>query len=207
MATPRFIYFDLGNVLLTFDHEIAIAKFAKLTGHDTAAIRAAIFESGLQQRYESGQIDDDAFAAAIGHACPHSLATHELLTLCSDIFALNVSIVPVVAHLHAAGHRLGILSNTCRAHWEFVARGRFAVLQHFFPIQILSYEVGSMKPDPAIYAAAVDAAGVEPDEVFFTDDRPENVAGALAAGLDAEPFETVPGLIRQLTKRNVRLNI
>jgi putative hydrolase of the HAD superfamily len=207
VATPRFIYFDLGNVLLTFDHEIAVRELAARTGYDQDRIRKSIFESGLQQRYECGEIDDDAFAAAFDAACPSELDTSEILRVCSDIFSLNVPIIPVIAHLHAAGHRLGILSNTCRAHWEFVAIGRFAALQRFFPVRILSFEVGCMKPGARIYESATAAAGVEPHEIFFTDDRPENVAGAREAGLDAEPFETVSGLIRQLAKRGVRFNI
>jgi lambda repressor-like predicted transcriptional regulator len=32
MKSPKFIYFDLGNVLLFFDHQRATRKIAELTG-------------------------------------------------------------------------------------------------------------------------------------------------------------------------------
>ena len=45
-----------------------------------------------------------------------------------------------------------------------------------------------MKPDRAIYDAAIVRAGTSASEVFFVDDRAENVVGAQAAGLDAVQF-------------------
>jgi FMN phosphatase YigB (HAD superfamily) len=68
---------------------------------------------------------------------------------------------------------------------------------------ILSYEVGSMKPDRAIYEAAIRRAGVAAHEVFFTDDRLENVEGALAAGIDAVQFVNADQLIADLQARGV----
>ena len=37
----------------------------------------------------------------------------------------------------------------------------------------------------AIFETAIRVAGHSPDEIFFVDDRAENVEGARAAGLDA----------------------
>lgn len=42
-----------------------------------------------------------------------------------------------------------------------------------------------MKPDPAAFQHAIDAAGVPAEEIVFLDDMPWNVAGALAVGLQA----------------------
>jgi HAD superfamily hydrolase (TIGR01509 family) len=63
-----------------------------------------------------------------------------------------------------------------------------------------------MKPAPEIYAAAAAMAAVAPEEIFYTDDRPDNVAGAIAAGYDAVLFQDVRQLARELRRRGVQWN-
>jgi putative hydrolase of the HAD superfamily len=75
---------------------------------------------------------------------------------------------------------------------------------------VISAEVGTSKPDPAIFARGLAVAGVRPDEALHVGDTPEtDVAGALAAGLravhldrsgaDTEAMSSLaglPGLVR-----------
>jgi FMN phosphatase YigB (HAD superfamily) len=49
-------------------------------------------------------------------------------------------------------------------------------------------------------------AQVAPAEIFFTDDRAENVAGALAAGWQAVQFQSVQALSEDLRSRGVQFN-
>jgi putative hydrolase of the HAD superfamily len=44
---------------------------------------------------------------------------------------------------------------------------------------------GVLKPDPAAYQFAIDAAGVPAEAIVYLDDMPWNVAGGLAVGLQA----------------------
>lgn len=126
----------------------------------------------------------------------------------SDIFWLNRTIVPVIAQLRVIGMPIGILSNTCSAHWNFVLE-RFPILRQSFQMKhcILSYETRSMKPDATIYQRAIDAASTEPGKIFFTDDRDVNVEGARQAGLQAEKYQSIATLTRHLTDRGVLLNL
>ena len=68
---------------------------------------------------------------------------------------------------------------------------------------MLSYEVRAMKPERAIYEAAVAKAGCAASEVFFTDDKAENVEGASTAGLDAVVFTSPEQLQRDLVSRRL----
>jgi putative hydrolase of the HAD superfamily len=80
------------------------------------------------------------------------------------------------------------------------------VVRYFFDVTILSFEVGAMKPDPRIYDEAARRAGVRPAEIFFTDDRQENVTAACEAGFDAVQFEETRQLAAELRRRGVRWN-
>jgi FMN phosphatase YigB (HAD superfamily) len=93
----------------------------------------------------------------------------------------------------AARVRVGLLSDTDPLHWACL-RARFPFLCTI-ACPTLSYEVKAVKPEPAIYAAAVRNVGVPPEDYFFTDDVSANVEGARAAGLQAEVF-TGPAALR-----------
>ncbi len=209
-TTPRFIYFDLGNVLLTFSHQTACAQLGELVGLPADRIWATLFASGLQNRYEQGALTSQEIYQQFCAACfddpqewPDPAAFH---LANSDIFQLHTPVVPIVAHLESAGYPLGILSNTCEAHWDFVSRGRFTIIERLFQVAVLSYDLGVSKPDRKIYEVAIQRAGVAPGEVFFVDDRIENVEGARAAGLDAVQFTSPQQLAADLRGRGVRFN-
>ena len=48
---------------------------------------------------------------------------------------------------------------------------------------------GILKPDPLAYQAAADALGAPIERCLMVDDQPRNIAGALAAGMQAEWFD------------------
>lgn len=69
---------------------------------------------------------------------------------------------------------------------------------------VLSFEVGSMKPDPGIYLEALARLGAEPADAVFVDDQQGFVDGATAVGIRALRIDrgaTAPadGVITSLT--------
>jgi putative hydrolase of the HAD superfamily len=79
--------------------------------------------------------------------------------------------------------RTGVLSNTNPLHWEHQIDA--PILQQLFDHRFLSYELGLVKPDPAIFEKVVEELGVAPRDVVFVDDNQLNVDGARSVGLDA----------------------
>lgn len=206
----RFIYFDVGNVLLHFDNHRLCRQVAELTGVSAEIIWRTFVETELAERFETGLIDPhvfyEEFCRAIGRRPDYDQLVHAL----SDIFTVNAPIKPIVAHLWASGHRLGLLSNTNELHWDFFADGRYEMIPGCFEVHALSFRIQAMKPDPKIYRAAAEMAGVAPPEIFFMDDRPENVASAKQFGFDAVQFgphaAAASQLAEQLRRRGIELN-
>lgn len=203
---PKFIYFDLGNVLLHFDHHRGCRQMADVAGVDAEQLWQVIFETDLAARYERGQIATEEFyeelCQRIGVRPPYD----ELVAAGAAIFELNTPMVPVVGALLAAGYPLGLLSNTNPMHWEYVTEGRYIMIPGVFNAVVLSFRVGSMKPDRAIYEAAIEQAGAEPGEIFFVDDIAGHVEGARAAGLDAVQYTTPGAVVEELRRRSVVIN-
>jgi putative hydrolase of the HAD superfamily len=203
---PSFLYFDLGNVLLSFSHERMCRQMAEAGGVSPEVVREALFaESGsrsVQWRFERGDLNA---LAVYEYFCERVGARPEMAQLFAagcDIFDEIPASIALVERLAGAGHRLGIMSNTNTIDWSFVTN-RFGFLNRLFEHFVLSFQVRAMKPERAIYEHAVQLAGAPPREVFFADDRQENVAGALAAGLDAVLFTTPQELARELSSRGV----
>ncbi|MFT5300432.1 MAG: HAD superfamily hydrolase (TIGR01509 family) [Mariniblastus sp.] len=206
MAKIDFIYFDLGKVIFDFDHQIGCEQVACLAGLKPEQVRVALFDSGLEVRYETGLLNCEEFHAEFCQATGSPIGQRDLLESMSDIFTPNREMFPLLTQLRAVNFPIGILSNTCRAHWSHVFE-RYTVMRKFFAPLILSYEVNSMKPDSVIYHRAIEMAGCSNKTVFFVDDKQENVDGAIAAGMDAVLYRSVPELVEQLVARGVEINL
>jgi len=200
----RFIYFDLGNVLLDFSHEIACRNMAELVGIEPSLVRQIVFEAELELAYERGDLTTQQFYE---HFCVGTGTRPELSALChatSNIFTLKKGMEPLVRQLRAAKRHLGILSNTCDAHWQF-CEANFPQLRELFDVHALSFRLRMMKPEAAIYEEAAQMVHALPQEIFFTDDRAENVRGAINAGWDAVLFRSPEGLEEELRERGLLL--
>ncbi len=179
----KFVYFDLGNVLVTFDHTIATENLARLCGHDFQAVRNKMFISDLQTRYETGLITSDQYVEEINTAFGSQLDRDTVLNAISDMFLPNWPILDALRTVQQAGVGIGVLSNTCEAHWHWLMQRKdWEMLHGCFEKIILSYEVRSMKPDAGIYQACEAACGRSGSQIFFTDDRADNIQAAIDRG-------------------------
>jgi len=203
--TPKFLYFDLGKVLVDFSVERMLRQMGDVSGIEPEQVREAIFDRGLLLQHENGRIGSREFYEAFCTATRTRPDQQRLEAAAADIFELNWPMLPLVAHLGHAGYRMGILSNTCEIHWEYCLR-RYRILSECFGVHALSYRVGAVKPEAAIFHAAAEMAGCRPEEIFFADDIAGHVAGARAVGFDAVQFTSAAALADELRRRGIRFN-
>jgi len=205
MTPSKFLYFDLGIVLVDFSVDRMLRQMADVSGVTPGRVKGILYDGGLQSQYELGRITSDEFYETFCRQTNTRPDYDALKRAGCDIFELNVSMLPVVAQLRRAGYRMGILSNTCEGHWEHCL-GRYRILSESFSVLALSYRIGAAKPDAAIFHAAAELAGVKPEEIFFVDDLPGHVAGAKAVGFDAVQYTTTPQFAADLRKRGIHFN-
>jgi glucose-1-phosphatase len=202
---PKFLYFDLGKVLVDFSVDQMLEQMAAVAGTTAPCVREAIFAGGLMREHESGRLTSREFYEAFCRATHSRPDFDRLLAAAAEIFTLNLPVLPLVAQLRQAGHRMGILSNTCEIHWPYCHR-QYRIVAEGFDVHALSYQIGAMKPDAAIFHAAAGLCGCRPEEIFFVDDLPGHVAGAGAAGFDAVQFTSAEALSAELRRRGIRFN-
>ncbi|MBO9695643.1 MAG: HAD family phosphatase [Sphingopyxis sp.] len=105
----------------------------------------------------------------------------------------------LVERLDAAGVPLFAITNFGHEFWE-AFRPTQPVFDRFRDI-IVSGTERLMKPDPAIYALAIERFGIDPAGAIFIDDNAANVAGAESAGIAGHQFVDAPRLEAELTAR------
>ena len=183
-----FVFFDLGNILFSFDPLRACQNVARKYDLDAQVVESAVYGTGLQSDFESGHIRQDIFVQQV---CVNlglqeqSIESQELLDCLSDMFSPIPSMLEAVGRVQSQGCPTGVLSNTCRSHWSWINRISTSNVLNEFAEYILSFEVGAMKPNAAIYDAAEQAAEVPPEKILFLDDRQENIDAALHRGWQA----------------------
>lgn len=180
--TPKAVIFDLGSVLVDYDHES--------TWTAVSAVSQASFNDLEKLAF---MLAEDAGKGVMNGRQLHQILVEQAGTtpdyddffraFCRHIHRNEMALGYAVALAQRPNLRLGIISNTNAAHADWL-RVLIPEFQHFKSV-ILSSDVGLLKPDPAIYHLALNQLAVLPEAALFVDDMGENVRGATAVGLHA----------------------
>jgi glucose-1-phosphatase len=195
----RTIFFDLGNVLIFFDHQKMCRQVAHVSGTDLKLVEKAMRVLG--DPYEHGHINSQDIYNEICHLAQKTLDFDAVMRAISDIFEPNEPVLAIAKTLKERGHRLFLLSNTCEAHFAF-ASSQFPLLKDLDG-HVLSYLVGARKPEKAIYEKALAIAGCKREDCFYTDDISPYVDSARSLGIDAEHYTTPQALTQHLQARGI----
>jgi putative hydrolase of the HAD superfamily len=98
-----------------------------------------------------------------------------------DHFTLYEDVPAVLQSLHAAGIKIGLISNTERCLTSFQQHFR---LDGLFAVTLSSADHGFMKPNPSIFEAGLRAVGARPAEaVMVGDSLAHDIEGARRLGM------------------------
>ena len=177
------VLFDYGLVLTGPPGAAAWARMQTITGVGERAFEAAYWAPRLD--YDRGALTGEAYWKAVGAHAGLALGdeqVHALIEADNELWTQpNQPMIDWAARLQAAGTPTGILSNL----GDSMTAGVLGRLDWMagFAHRTFSHALGVAKPDPAIYAHAIAGLGVTAAHILFVDDREDNVAGALAAGM------------------------
>lgn len=201
IPSPRALFFDLGNVLVPFDIQRAYAGFQAVSALPLEEMAKRLRAGDLVQRYECGQVEDEPFFEAFCEITGVRTTFEHFCEIWNSIFLPPTLVPESLLEELSRRYTLLLLSNTNAIHYRFLER-HYAHIGHFHH-HVLSHEAGAQKPARKIYDDALAAAGVKPEEVFFTDDLEENIGAARQLGIDAEVFTGVKDLLNHLAVRGI----
>lgn len=183
------IIFDLGDVIINIDVPLAARSFAELCGQEEAEVIELFKEKDLFRQFETGELDEAAFRSYVRQILKQEHWDDATInkawnTLLLDIPPARIELLQKLRERY----KLFLLSNTSPIHIAEVnlilekASG-VPRLDELFDKLFLSYEMGVMKPDPAIYQKVLEEAGLKAEETLFLDDNAANIQAASALGI------------------------
>lgn len=193
---PRAVVFDIGRVLVEWEPERVYARLIP-DPRARAALEARVDLAGMNL---AGDREGDLAAAVEAWAARHpGDAAH--IRAWRDRWREMIGpeipgSVALLRRLKARGAPVLALSNFAADTYE-AAQEMFPVLRAF-DLEVISGREGVVKPQAEIYAILERRAGLSGAELFFVDDRAENVAAARARGWRAHLFEGAEGLAAAL---------
>ncbi len=191
------ILFDVGGVLLTngWDHReraSVIAQFAL----DLAAFEARHPEPN--DKWERDEMSLEQYLDATVFYEPRSFSRDDFFqAMCAQSTPLENGALGVLKEIATSGkYMVGVLNNEARATNDY----RFDLygIREAIDVAFSSCYVGLRKPKPPIYRRAIDILGIPAKRILFIDDRAENAAAAVDAGMKAIRFEGADKLRGQL---------
>lgn len=201
------ILFDLGNVILPFNHFQIAEKLARFSlrkeFQDPKKIFSYLFDldNGAINPFDLGKVSPREFFQAIKEQFDLSVSFDEFVPIWCDIFVEDQKVNQIILSLKSKW-RLGLLSNTDPLHFHYIL-SKFPVVR-VFDKYILSYEVGFKKPALQIFQKAIEWASVKPEKILYVDDTKEFVEAAGSLGIQSIHFISVAHLKKRL---NAKLGI
>jgi glucose-1-phosphatase len=174
------VIFDLGRVLIDYNHSQTLAAVAAISQGDAEQIRALyaeIAEAAGTGALDAGQIHE-FFVARAGIPADPALFQQ---AFCASMGRIEVALAYAVELQGRPGVTVGVISNTNAAHVEWLDE-HVPELDEL-DLVMMSNEVGLEKPDPAIFELALELLEVTPHQALFVDDVAENVQAACALGM------------------------
>ena len=201
----RTLFCDIGNVVVSFDHDKGISQIAECCGIEREAAKELLDRYQLIFQLETGRINESQFCEMFLQHGTLSPDHQEIVAAWNDMFAPIEAMCNLLDALRTAGIRLVALSNISAINHQFLCE----TFQLFAPFHelVLSYEVGAMKPDHKIFERALAVAECPPHECFYIDDIEEYVTAARQLGIDSEVFTGPERFVEHLQERGVSFQV
>jgi putative hydrolase of the HAD superfamily len=189
----RALIFDAGDILYFRPQRgSSFASFLKGLGLEISPTHNQQKKEIEYQAYR-GQITHDEYRESVvrlyGITEPEQLARGKQALIDDDANVAFFDRVPeTLLALKEQGYLLGIVTDTANsisAKLSWFERGGFG---HVWDSIISSLDIGTRKPDPKIYQAALHQLGLTPDQAIFVGHRVSELDGARAVGMQTVAF-------------------
>jgi HAD superfamily hydrolase (TIGR01509 family) len=197
------LLFDLGKVLIDFNFETGVQALHASCSISRDRFEEVLWDETCIRRYERGEISTTQFYEYLCRSANLKMTLTDFRESWSSVWLPGAMVSEELLAALKRKYPLILVSNTNEAHFEFV-RSRYAVVD-YFDRYVLSYEVGSLKPDKKIFEYAIAAANYPAEALFFTDDREENIVAARRLGIHACQFQSECTLIAALQNAGVEI--
>ena len=198
MKRGRVVLFDLGNVLVRI-HPEAFADTLGVPATESGNFRPLVIAT--TQRYERGELTSEEFFSNLGGIFGGRYDRPKLKEAMRNVIGKPIPGMPELLEKTASSGDVALVSNTNEEHFDYCRRN-FAFLS-LFPRYFLSWKRRVLKPDAEYYAHVLRQLNIPANHALFIDDLPENIEGAVKAGMVGILFDGAESLSETLERLGV----
>jgi FMN phosphatase YigB (HAD superfamily) len=185
MGRPELVLFDLDGVLVHYDRARRMEHLASSLGCDARHVAEALFGSGLESRYDRGELDTTQYLDQLGNALGTRVDRAAWASARGAAMRIETDCLDVLERV-ARQAEIAILTNNGPLLGEVLPDLLPALFPLFAGRVLCTATLGGSKPAPQVYLRALAQVRHAPHATLFLDDSVANVDGARAAGLRAE---------------------
>lgn len=176
------VVFDLGRVVFAQDPAKSTAEFKQFFSYVSLTPMPQFWTD-----YDMGVLSFDQVAEELAaYRGVEPEFAREMITIAIGKQETIRPTEKLIDELKAAGYKLYVLSNMSREFIDFLRKQK---VYENFDGDVVSCEVGIVKPMPEIYDLLLKRFDLDPTETIFIDDRKENVDAAVAKGIATFHFD------------------
>jgi len=182
--TVKALIFDLGNVVIDIDFERIFKKWSYYSGVPVEKMQVAFQVDAAYEQHERGEIEGIEYHQHLEQTLEMKLSYEQFCEGWNEIMVAPINETVLLLESLRGRVPLYALSNANTLHKHYWEKTYPKELSHFEQV-FVSSDMGSRKPEPAIYLQALEFIGIEPENIIFFDDLAVNVEAATALGLTA----------------------
>ena len=188
------VIFDWGGVLIENPTEGILQYSREILGIGSGCMLAAYRK--LIPYFQEDKISEEEFWKGVRRrtGAKGTMTGSLWLEAFEKSYVEKTDVFTLARELHEKGCRTGILSNTEKSARPFMERETYRI---FDPI-VLSWEVGSSKPQRRIFEVLIETLALEPSEILLIDDVEANITAARDLGMQGLLFTNAQTLRRDL---------
>ena len=176
------VVFDLGRVVFAQDPAKSTAEFKQFFSYVSLTPMPQFWTD-----YDMGVLSFDQVSEELAaYRGVEPEFAREMITIAIGKQETIRPTEKLIDELKAAGYKLYVLSNMSREFIDFLRKQK---VYENFDGDVVSCEVGIVKPMPEIYDLLIERFDLDPAETIFIDDRKENVDAAAAKGIATFHFD------------------
>ncbi|MEJ8845692.1 HAD family phosphatase [Variovorax rhizosphaerae] len=199
MSRVDALLFDLGNVVIEFDFELAIRHWAPFSTLPLRELRERFGNDEPYRQFERGEITPADYYDGLRRNLKLSAIDAQIAEGWNGIFGAEIT-ETLDAIERARKHVPCYAFSNTNAEHQRTWNAAYPRIAASFDRVFLSSDIGMRKPEAAAFLHIADAIGVAPSNILFFDDLVENVVGAVAAGLQAVQVRS-PADVREALAR------
>jgi putative hydrolase of the HAD superfamily len=199
------IIFDLGNVIINYDQQTIINRFAK-TNEEKEYLMEDNFKAPEWKKIDLGEINNDEAIESINKRHNNKFAelTDDFWHNWFKMQKINEDVVELAKQLKDKGYNIYVLSNMANATYNFFKGHAFFKLCNGI---IISAQEHIKKPDERIFNILLDRYNLKVEECLFIDDDDTNRSYETANKLGILGRRVIPNDCNDIKKELEEFNI